>query len=83
MHVYDIVAGIRKALECPDLPAHGVYTLSGPDMRIADLTMEFLWKYRPDLAETVDPPLAGKEPLLSIRKARQTLGYSPKYGLMD
>jgi nucleoside-diphosphate-sugar epimerase len=83
VHVYDIVAGIRKAMECPDLPAHGVYTLSGPDMRIADLTMEFLWKYRPDLAETVDPPLAGREPLLSIRKARQTFGYPPKYRLMD
>ena len=82
-HVRDIVAGIRRALEFADLPGHGVYTLSAPDTRCPEPTMELLEKFRPDLARTVDPPLKGREPLLSISRAQKAFGYSPKHRLID
>ena len=37
--------------------------------------MELLARFRPDLAATVDPPLEGRAPLLSIDRARRTFGY--------
>jgi hypothetical protein len=39
--------------------------------------MELLARFRPDLAATVDPPLQGRAPLLSIDRARRTFGYDP------
>ncbi len=83
VHVKDIVAGICRALEFADLPGHGVYTLSAPDTRCPEPTMELLAKFRPDLARTVDPPLKGREPLLSISRAQKAFGYSPKHRLID
>ena len=79
VHVLDISRGVRRALECPTLPAFGVYTLGAADTRQPEPTMEILTKFRPDLAARLERPLVGREPLLSIRKAAQTFGYCPKY----
>jgi nucleoside-diphosphate-sugar epimerase len=79
VHEADIVRGLRQALEAPDLPGHGVYTLSAADTRCPELTMEILQKFRPDLAATLAEPLPGRTPLLSIARARATFGYAPLY----
>jgi UDP-glucose 4-epimerase len=80
-HVSDIVTGIRQALEEPNLPDFGVYTLSGADTRCPEPTMELLQKFQPALAATLVSPVPGRTALLSIEKAQKTFGYSPKFRL--
>jgi hypothetical protein len=43
--------------------------------------MELLRKFRPDLAANVTQPLEGRAALISIARARQAFGYSPRYRL--
>jgi nucleoside-diphosphate-sugar epimerase len=81
VHVNDIASGVRAALEAETLPGHGVYTLAAPDTRCPEPTMELLRKLRPDLARTVIEPIPGRETLISIKRAQQTLGYAPRYSL--
>ena len=81
VHVTDVVAGLRKALETPDLPGFGVYTLGAGDTRCPEPTMELLRRFRPDLADTPDSPLVGRAPLLSIEHAQHTFSYTPSYRL--
>ncbi len=83
VHVRDIAAGLRTALESPSLPGGGVFTLSGPDTRCPEPTMDILRRFRPDLAGNLSKPLEGRAPLLSINRARRTFGYSPQYRLGD
>ena len=77
VHVTDVVRGLRQALETPDLPGFGAYTLAAGDTQCPEPTMELLARFRPDLAATVDPPLQGRAPLLAIDRARRTFGYDP------
>src|SRR5690606_17775926 len=72
VHVADIVAGLRQALEAFHLPGFGIYTLGAADTRCPEPTMELLQRFRPDLAESVDSPLPGRMALLSIEHARRT-----------
>lgn len=81
VHVADVVTGLRQALERADLPGFGVYTLGAGDTRCPEPTMELLQRLRPDLAATVDAPLPGRAPLLSIGQAQQTFDYEPRYRL--
>jgi nucleoside-diphosphate-sugar epimerase len=81
VHRSDIVRGLRLALEQGDLPGYGAYSLGAGDTRCPEPTMVLLERFRPDLAAKVSRPLAGREPLLSIRKARATFGYDPQYRL--
>ena len=81
VHRSDVVRGIRQALECPTLPGFGAYVLGAADTRCPEPTMELLRKVRPDLAATVNPPLQGRAPLMSIDKACRTFGYAPQYRL--
>ena len=80
-HVADIVRGLRLALESADLPGYGVYNLGAPDTRCPEPTMEILDRFRPDLASTVEVPLQGRAPLLSIERAHKTFSYDPHYRL--
>ena len=82
VHVRDIAAGIRQALEASDLPGYGAYYLGAPDTRCPEPTMALLRRFRPDLADNVTQPLEGRESLISIRRAQQAFGYTPKYALM-
>lgn len=79
VHITDLVEGIRAALEATALPEFGVYTLSGADTRCPEPSMELLERFRPDLIPTLQSPLAGREPLLSIQRARQAFGYDPRH----
>ena len=81
VHVRDIAVGIRFALETPNLPGYGVYTLSAADTTCPEPTGEILDRFRPDLAMTLKRPLRGREPLLSIVQAHHAFGYSPQYRL--
>lgn len=81
VHVADVVTGLRQALEKPDLPGFGVYTLGASDTRCPEPTQELLQRLRPDLAAAVATPFVGRAPLLSIERARQTFGYAPRYRL--
>jgi UDP-glucose 4-epimerase len=57
VHAEDIAGGLKAALECPTLPEFGVYTLSAPDTRCPEPTMEILEKFRPDLAANLTEEL--------------------------
>jgi nucleoside-diphosphate-sugar epimerase len=81
VHLNDIAAGIRKALEAPSLPGYGAYYLGAADSRCPEPTMDILRKFRPDLAAHVTEPLEGRASFISIRKAQQTFGYTPTYRL--
>jgi len=81
VHVDDVVTGIRQALEEPNLPPYGAYTLGAADTRCPENTMDLLSKFKPELAAKLTAPLPGRTALLSIRKAQETFGYSPKYRL--
>jgi UDP-glucose 4-epimerase len=82
VHLYDIAAGIRCALEAPGLPGHGVYYLGAADTRCPEPSMDILRRFRPDLAGSVAQPLEGRASLISIRRAQQAFGYLPRYRLM-
>lgn len=79
VHVTDLAHGLRQALECPTLPAFGVYTLAAGDTRCPEPTMDLLQRFRPDLASRVTRPLPGRAPLLAIDKARAAFGYAPAF----
>jgi len=79
VHVEDLVRGLRQALEAPDLPGHGVYSLGAADTLCPEPTMEILERFRPDLATSLEAPLEGRAPLLSIEHARRSFGYSPHH----
>jgi nucleoside-diphosphate-sugar epimerase len=81
VHVTDLVRGLHQALECPDLPVFGVYTLAAGDTRCPEPTLELLQRFRPDLAANLSAPLPGRAPLLSIERAHQTFGYAPSFRL--
>jgi len=81
VHVEDIAQGLKAALEYEALPEFGVYTLSGPDTRCPEPTMEIMERFRPDLPVT--EPLPGRAPLMSICKAQAAFGYAPRYRLGD
>ena len=79
VHLYDIAAGIRQALEAPNLPGHGVYYLGAADTRCPEPTLEIVNKFRPDLAANLTAPLEGRASLISIKRAHEAFGYAPKY----
>lgn len=81
VHIADIARGMRQALEAPDLPGWGVYTLGAADTRCPEPTMELLQRFRPDLVRSLAAPLVGRAPLLSIARAQRTFGYNPRYRL--
>jgi len=81
VHADDVVTGLRQALEAPDLPGFGVYTLGAADTRCPEQTMDILERFRPELVKMLKWPLKGREPLLSIRRAREAFGYAPRYRL--
>jgi len=83
VHLDDVAAGLKQALEHPRLPGCGVYTLSAADTRCPEPTMELLRRFRPDLAKTVTEPLEGRAPLLSIGKAARTFAYAPRHRLKE
>lgn len=83
VHVGDVVRGLKQALECPTLPGYGAYTLGAGDTRCPEPTMELLERFRPDLAEKVSHPIEGRDPLLSIDRARTTFGYAPRFRMVD
>jgi len=75
VHVEDLVHGLRQALEAPGLPGCGVYNLGAADTLCPEPTMEILQRFRPAL--TIETPLEGRAPLLSIERARKAFGYEP------
>ncbi|HEY3333443.1 MAG TPA: NAD(P)-dependent oxidoreductase [Capsulimonadaceae bacterium] len=81
VHANDIATGIRQAVEAPELPASGAYTLTGPDTRCPEPTMEIIERLRPDLLPTLTEPLVGRAPLVSTARAKAAFGYDPQYRL--
>jgi nucleoside-diphosphate-sugar epimerase len=79
--VEDIARGLRGAVESPQLPGSGVYTLGAADTHRPEPTMEILRRFRPDLLPAVTTPLPGRTALLSIERARRAFGYAPRFRL--
>jgi nucleoside-diphosphate-sugar epimerase len=83
VHIADVAIAIRQALEAPNLPGHGVYTLVADDTRCPEPTMEILKRLRPDLRRVLTRELKGREPLLSNAAAKRAFGFAPRYRLGD
>jgi UDP-glucose 4-epimerase len=81
VHIRDIATGIRQALEAPDLPGYGSYTLNAADTSCPEPTMEILERFRPDYVSLLNGPIQGRDALISTAKARAAFGYEPKYRL--
>ena len=81
VHVKDVVAGIRQALEAKDLPGFGVYTLNSSDTSCLEPTMEIIERFRPEYKDILTKPISGHDALISTDKARRTFGFAPKYRL--
>lgn len=81
VHVEDVARGIRQALEAPQLPGYGVYTLGAADTRCPEPSAELVARFRPDLKCT--EPLPGRSALLSIASAQRDFGYDPQRRLSD
>jgi len=81
VHVRDIATGIRQALETDKLPDHGVYTLNASDTRCPEQTMELLERFRPDYLPRLTTPVAGRDALISTKRARDAFGFVPTYRL--
>ncbi|MFC5407497.1 NAD-dependent epimerase/dehydratase family protein [Cohnella soli] len=81
VHVRDIATGIRQALEAPDLPGSGAYTLNAADTSCPEPTMELLQRLRPDYAAMLTSPIEGRGALISSAKARAAFGFEPKFRL--
>ncbi len=79
VHIDDVAAGLVDWLVHPAPPAHGVYTLGAGDTRVREPTMDLLRRLRPDLAAQVRAPIAGRDPLLAIDRARAAFGYAPRH----
>ncbi len=79
VHVADIVAGVRAALEYAALPPTGVYNLGAEDTRCAEPTLDLVRRFRPDLLEHLTEPLPARAALMSIAAARSAFGYAPRY----
>jgi nucleoside-diphosphate-sugar epimerase len=83
VHVADDSSGIRQAIEAPNLPGHGVYTLVADDTRCPEPTMEILKRLRPDLVKVLTHELKGRESLISNGAAKRAFGFAPRYRLGD
>ena len=81
VHVLDIARGMRQAVEAPQLPGMGVYTLGAADTRCPEPTLTLLERFRPHLVATRSAPLQGRAPLLAIDHAQAAFGYAPQYRL--
>ena len=81
VHVRDIATGIRQALEAPDLPGFGAYTLNASDTSCPEPTMELLHRFRPDYISVLTSPIEGRNALISSAKAREAFGFEPAYRL--
>lgn len=81
VHVRDIAKGIRQALEAPDLPGYGAYTLNASDTSCPEPTMELLRSLRPDYLTALTTEIQGRDALISSAKAREAFGYQPSFRL--
>lgn len=81
VHVRDIVTGIRQALEAPDLPGYGAYTLNASDTSRPEPTMELLRRLRPEYLSILTSPIEGRNALISSENARRSFGFEPRYRL--
>ncbi len=81
VHLRDVVAGLRKAVEAPNLPGFGVYTLNAADTRAPEPTESLIRRFKPEYLSRLTEPLPGRTALVSIRAAREAFGYDPQYSL--
>lgn len=81
VHIDDIVVGIRQALETPNIPGYGVYTLNASDTRCPEPTMALLDRLRPEYIGHLTTVLQGRDALISTDNARRAFGYAPHYRL--
>jgi UDP-glucose 4-epimerase len=81
VHIRDIATAIRQALEEPNLPGFGAYTLNAEDTSCPEPTMDIIKRLRPDYLTKLTAPIAGRDALISSAKAKQAFGFQPKFRL--
>ncbi|MFD0670994.1 NAD-dependent epimerase/dehydratase family protein [Cohnella sp. GCM10027633] len=81
VHVRDIARGIRQALEAPELPGYGAYTMNAADTSRPEPTMELLERFRPDYLNALAAPIEGRGALISSARAKEAFGFDPAYRL--
>lgn len=80
VHVLDVTQGITNAA-LVDTVVHAPITLAAADTRAPEPTLELIARHRPDLVAQLGEPLPGRAGLLSIARARMSLGYEPRFTL--
>jgi UDP-glucose 4-epimerase len=78
VHVLDVVQAVRRAVTGPDPTSEPIVVHAG-DTRAPEATVDLIRRFRPGLERNLREPLPGRAPLLSIARARQFLGYEPKF----
>lgn len=81
VHVADVVRALRQAVEVPDLPGFGVYTLNAADTRAPEPTEELIRRFKPEYQDRLTEPLPGRTALVSTRAAKEAFAYSPRFNL--
>lgn len=76
----DGAQAVRKAVES-DLTGFEAFIIASPDTVMEAPTIEFVERYIPDIERRSD--IDGVSSLLSSEKARELLGYAPKYSWRD
>jgi len=82
VHVRDVTSGIVRATEVSAVTPDPI-VLGAGDTRAPEQTLDLVRRFRPDLVPLLHEPLTGREPLLSIRRARSRLDYQPQFSLDD
>jgi UDP-glucose 4-epimerase len=80
VHPFDVVQAVRRAVIAPDPTSEPIVVAAG-DTRAPEATVDLIRRFRPGLERTLREPLPGRASLLSIARARQFLGYEPKFSL--
>ncbi|MET3697745.1 nucleoside-diphosphate-sugar epimerase [Bacillus oleivorans] len=78
--VRDAAQACRLAIEAENL-GYQIFHITAPDTIMPDLSQDLVNKYFPKVA--LKRPINGHETLMAIDKARQVLGYEPRYTWRD
>jgi nucleoside-diphosphate-sugar epimerase len=82
VHVFDVVQALKRAAEAPSsLPLP--MTIASSDTCAPEKTFDLLDRLRPELVPHLREPLEGRASLLSISRARISLGYEPAFTLNE
>lgn len=80
VHIDDVAAAFSLSATAPAVSPEPM-AIGAEDTKLPEPTMELIRRYRPDLVPYISAPMPGRSAMLSIARARTSLGYSPRFRL--